>query len=413
MDDEDCFARVAVVRNDGDGRRRQVTHARSKHRHRKPSIPAGFVGGRGGCSPSGMRLLLLTTLLSLGANAAPERSHVPQVRDAWELFRGLGEEPVPLPATTVLFCQVSVPSLRYDSFAGADLRVSLSVNGVAAGDVNGPQDEDVVLVSFPLTLARGDRVTMTVWDRDVFETEFIGAGTVTLGEALPVSFTRSPFKASCRGLPEAMTLARQTTTMEQLDEALEALGPLPPVKLSEQNLGRPDVLFRELDDALYAAGSWQPWKRPALAERLRRAQAVETQWKRAVVDEIAAQVSQLPQATQPVLLQAGVTQVQVGALRCVRGNCSLALELQNLSTEPLERSTTSVPQEAFDRAQVLSATGAIVELELGAPGPDAGIAPGSSGSVKLKGWWEPTNGAPRLLRVHTPFGWKVLRLREP
>lgn len=358
-----------------------------------------------------MRLVLLTTLLSLGASAA-ERSFIPQVRDGWELFRGLGEERVALPATTVLFCQVSVSSLRYDSFAGADLRVALTVNGVAAGDVNGPQDEDVVLVSFPVTLARGDRVTMTVWDRDVFENEFIGAGTVTLGEALPMSFTKSPFKATCRAVPEAMTLGRQATTIDRVDEALEALTPLPPAKLSEQSLGRPEQLLRELDDALNAAGSWQQWKRPALTERLRRAQAVDAQWSRAVVDEIALQVERLPKAPEPVVLQAGVTQVRLGALRCTRGNCSLTLELENLSTEPLERSSSSVPQEAFDRAQLLSATGAVVELDLGARQLDAGVSPSSSATVKLKAWWAPTNGAPRLLRVHTPFGWTVLRLRD-
>lgn len=357
-----------------------------------------------------MRLLFLTTLLSLGANA--ERFHTPQVRDGWELFRGLGEESVPLPATTVLFCQVSVPTFRYDSFAGADLRVSLSINGVAAGDVNGPQDEDTVLVSFPLTLARGDRVTMTVWDRDVFENEFIGSGSVMLGEALPISFTKSPFKATCRAVPEAMTLGRQATTIDRVDAALQALAPLPPVQLTEQNLGRPEALLRELDDALNAAGSWQQWKRPALTERVRRAQAVETEWSRAVVDEIATQVERLPKAPEPVVLQAGVTQVRVGALRCVRGNCTLTLELENLSGEPLERATSSVPQEAFDRAQLFSVTGAIVELDLGARAPDAGLAPSTSAAVKLKAWWEPTNGAPRLLRVHTPFGWKVLRLRD-
>lgn len=360
----------------------------------------------------GMRLVFLTMLLSLGANAA-ERSDTPQVREGWELFTGLGEAPVSLPATTVLLCHVSVSSLRYDSFAGADLRVVLSLNGVVVGDAYGPQDADSVLVSFPLTVARGDRVTLTVWDRDVFENEFIGKSVVTLGEALPVSFTKAPFKATCRGLPEPMTLERQTTTLAHVDEALEALAPLPPVQLTESNLGRPDERFRELDDALTTAGAWQPWKRPALSERLRRAQAVNTQWKQAVIDELTAQTKQLPSAAEPVVLQRGVMQVRVGALKCTNGTCGLTLELENLSAEPLERVTTAVPQEAFDRAQLLSATGAVIDLDLGAGQPDAGLAANSRATVKLKTWWDPRNGAPRLLRVHTPFGWKVLRLRDP
>lgn len=365
-----------------------------------------------------MRLLLLTALLSLGATAA-ERAFVPQVHDAWEVFRGLGERPLSLPATTVLFCQVSVPSLRYDTFAGADLRISLSINGVSAGLVNGPQDADVVLVTFPTTLARGDRVTMTVWDRDVFENELVGSSAITLGGELPPSFATGAFKASCRGLPEAMTLGRQAATIARVDTALEALTPLPAVRLTEQRLGKPDDSLRELEDALASAGVWQAWKRPALAERLRNAAAIQTQWSRAVAAEIASQVERLPKAGEPVVLQAGVTAVTVGALRCVRGKCALSLELQNLSAEALDRASSEVPEEAFDRAQLFSATGVFVDLALPAvtTGADGGtVAPieaGGRATVKLTGWLNADDGAPRLLRLHTPFGWKVLRLREP
>lgn len=365
-----------------------------------------------------MRLLFLTVLLSLGASAA-ERPFVPQVHDAWEVFRGLGERPLPLPATTVLFCQVSVPSLRYDSFAGADLRVSLNIDGVASGIVNGPQDADVILVTFPATLARGDRVTMTLWDRDVFENEVVGSSTVTLGAELPLSFTTGAFKATCRGMPEAMTLNRQEATIARVDAALEALTPLPAVQLTKQQLGKPDDTLHELEDALTSAGVWQEWKRPALADRLRKASALRTQWTRAVAAEIASQVERLPKAGEPVILQAGVTAVTVGALRCVRGKCVLSLELQNVSAEALDRASSEVPEEAFDRAQLFSATGVIVDLVLppSAASPDGGtseaIAPGGRSTVKVTGWLNADDGAPRLLRLHTPFGWKVLRLREP
>lgn len=365
-----------------------------------------------------MRLLLLTALLSLGATAA-ERPFVPQVHDAWDVFRGLGERPLPLPATTVLFCQVSVPSLRYDSFAGADLRVSLNIDGVASGLVNGPQDADVILVTFPATLARGDRVTMSVWDRDVFENEVVGSSTVTLGAELPLSFTTGPFKATCRGLPEVMTLNRQEATIARVDTTLEALTPLPAVRLTEQRLGKPDDTLHELDQALNAAGIWQGWKRPALAERLRSAAAIQTQWTRAVAAEIASQAERLPKAGEPVILQAGVTAVTVGALRCVRGKCALSLELQNVSTEALDRASSEVPEEAFDRAQLFSATGVIVELALPVEpisrdgGTREAVAPDGRVTVNVTGWLNADDGAPRLLRLHTPFGWKVLRLREP
>ena len=368
-----------------------------------------------------MRILILSAaLVSLAASAGtPERPFVPQVPDAWETFRGLAEDAVSLPATTVVLCQVSVPSLRYDSFAGAELRVSLSVNGGPPGLVNGPEDADVALVSFPVTLSRGDRLTMTVWDRDFTELEFVGSGSVVLGASLPVSFTKSPFKATCRGLPEAMTLTRQETTIARVDAALDALTPQPLVQLVAENLGRPDRERRELDEALNAAGAWQSWNRPALAERLRRSHTIEARWTRAVTDQIATQLTQLPKAGEPIVLQAGVLDVTVGALRCVHGRCSLTLEFTNLSEQPLERDRFEVPEEAFDRAQVFCATGNILEVSLpGAPAsPDGGtlvsIAPGARAVVKATTWFDPQNGAPRLLRLRTPFGWKVLRLREP
>lgn len=365
-----------------------------------------------------MRLLLLTTVLASFA-ASAERAFVPQVDDAWEVFRGLEAESVSLPATTVVFCHVSVPSLRYDSFAGADLRVALSVNGVASGLVNGPDDADHAMAGFPVTLARGDRLTLTVWDRDLTENELVGSGSVTLGAELPVTFTKSPFKATCRGVPEAMTLGRRETTIARVDAALEVLSPKPSVQLTAQNLGRPDPELRELDEALNGAAAWQGWKQPALAERLRRAQSVEAQWTRAVADEIASQLGRLPSAGAPVVLQAAVVDVTVGALRCAHGRCALTLEFTNLSDQPLERVACEVPGEAFDRAQLLSATGGLVELELprrsasrdaGSPTP---IAPGEHASAKLTTWWDPATAPPRLLRLHTPFGWKLLRLRDP
>ncbi|MDP1915437.1 MAG: hypothetical protein Q8L14_04265 [Myxococcales bacterium] len=368
-----------------------------------------------------MRLLFLTTaLLGLGAFAGTlERAFVPQLDDTWETFRGLEPETMALPATTVVLCQVSVPRLRYDSFAGADLRVSLSVNGVSSGLVNGPDDADWALAGFPVTLARGDRMTLTVWDRDLTELELVGSGSVTLGATLPVTFTKSAFTATCRAVPEAMTLRRQETTMAHVDSALEALTPLPAVRLSAANLGRPDRELRGLDDALNAAGTWQGWKRPVLAERLRKAAAIETQWTRAVAAEIADQLERLPPAGEAVVLQAGVTEVKVGALRCVRGKCALALEIHNLSAEAIDRESSAVPEEAFDRAQLFSETGGIVELTLptATTRPDGGtfatIDADSRVTVKVTGWLNADDGAPRLLRLRTPFGWKVLRLREP
>jgi len=65
-------------------------------------------------------------------------------------------------------------------------------------------------VSFPVTLSRGDRLTLTVWDRDLTELELVGSGSVVLGATVPVAFTKSPFKASCRGVPEALTLTRRS-----------------------------------------------------------------------------------------------------------------------------------------------------------------------------------------------------------
>ncbi|MDP3238236.1 MAG: hypothetical protein Q8N26_35920 [Myxococcales bacterium] len=368
-----------------------------------------------------MRLLFLTTaLLGVGASAGTlERTFVPQLDDTWETFRSLEPETTALPATTVVLCEVSVPRLRYDSFAGADLRVSLSVNGVSAGLVNGPNDADWALAGFPVTLARGDRLSLTVWDRDLTELELVGSGSVMLGATLPVTFTKSAFTATCRGVPEAMTLRRQEMTIAHVDASLAALTPLPAVRLSAANLGRPDRELRVLENALNAAGTWQGWTRPVLAERLRSAAALEAQWTRAVAAEIATQLERLPPAGQPVMLQAGVTEVTVGALRCVRGKCGLSLELHNLSAEALDRANSEVPEEAFDRAELISAGGDVVDFSFPAPrsAPDGGvltaIAPGGRATVKVTGWLNTENGAPRLLRLHTPFGWKVLRLREP
>lgn len=368
-----------------------------------------------------MRLLFLTAaLLGLGASAGTlERAFVPQIDDGWEVFRGLEAETVSLPATTVVLCQVSVPRLQYDFFAGADLRVSLSVNGVSAGLVNGPDDADWALAGFPVALSRGDRLTLTVWDRDLTAIELVGSGSVTLGTSLPVTFTKSPFKATCRAVPEALTIGRQETTIAHVDSALEALATLPAVRLSEGNLGRPDRARRELDEALNAAGAWHGWKRPALLERLRKAAAIDSAWTRAVTAEIATQLERLPRAGEPVVLQAGVTEVTVGALRCVRGKCGLSLEVKNLSAEALERANSEVPEEAFDRAELISAAGDVVDLSFPAArsAPDGGVftalAPAERATVKVTGWLNTENGAPRLLRLRTPFGWKVLRLREP
>lgn len=363
------------------------------------------------------RLLLTLVVSSTAALSAPaERPFVPQLPEAWALWSDVEQHAsLPLPATTVLLCRVTVPSLAYDTFAGADLRVALSVNGLSLGFANGPEDSDMALVSFPVSLAPGDRLSMTVWDRDFTGPELVGSSGLTAGKALPLAFVKAGFNATCGGVPEQMTRARQDDGLRRVDAALERLTPLPPVRLTEQNLGRPDRAFLDLEAAITAVGAWTPWRHPPLVERLLRAEALGSEWDRAVRDELARAREQLPLAGEPVVLQPGVVAATVGPLRCARGACTLALELTNLSADPLERST-GVPEEAFDRAQLLTSGGLLIELELAAPrsSPDAGRAPlppGATANVTLPSRWS-REAAPVLLRLRTPFGWKLLRLRD-
>jgi hypothetical protein len=123
-----------------------------------------------------------------------------------------------------------------------------------------------------------------------------------------------------------------------------------------------------------------------------------------------------------VVLQEGVVRVTVGALRCTPQACTLGLELENLSDTPLERSSSEVPQEAFVEAQLVMASGALVpfRLENALRSADGGagfapVEPNGRLALKLLSYavLRGGEGPPRLLRLRTPFGYVLLRLRAP
>jgi hypothetical protein len=118
----------------------------------------------------------------------------------------------------------NVPRERdWDAFNGPDLRLRFQFRDEVVG-LFGPDDHWEMFVSIPaVTLRRGDRVQVGVWDRDVMSDQSIGRASAVFAGEFPWRFDARHLRFDCRGADNARARAWAAPWAAQIDAALDRI----------------------------------------------------------------------------------------------------------------------------------------------------------------------------------------------
>ena len=350
------------------------------------------------------------------------------IPNVWDTYRSLPAVPSAGELTdAVLVCRVEV-SPGWDTFAGADLTISLSVRGRTVTAL-GPNDSDVATVSFPLSLKLNDSISVSVWDRDITTNEFIGSAQVRYTGGLPIELKARWSTVECRAITRDVAVARAQASLETADRAMKAAERDTEPDLTDDDLGAPVKQVEIAREAMEVAASWVGWRHDAVEQMVARDSALTKKLNQQLGLTVRSTAAALPARTSFESMQPGVASARVSELRCSSAkSCALTLEIRNDSKRELSFEG-SAPGEAFDKLEVLQENGTRVHFaapvkpaydSTGKPikQPRSTIAPGATFSVTLPQQCDPFDGcpgwktAPALVRAHAPFGWRLLKLHD-
>jgi hypothetical protein len=197
----------------------------------------------------------------------------------------------------------------YDTFNGPDtlFRWELGRAHVAQW---GPEDHWKMYISIPaVTLARGERVHVRVWDRDVTTDEYIGDASTRWDGALPLTLDGRKLHLDCNALTADEARAAVQPRLADIDARLTAIEAAVPATPD------PGADWRFGADAQTLEGMWQGsfryaagflgWEAPEVASRLDRLRGARARWH-----DVASQLPALPD---------GALFQRVGAMRCRGG----------------------------------------------------------------------------------------------
>jgi hypothetical protein len=160
----------------------------------------------------------------------------------------------------------------------------------------GPQSHWSSDVSFPaVTLARGDRVVVSMLDRNIGRDEALGSAEVKWDGASPLALTSKRWTMSCAILTSDEVMSEAAPWLASLERQLEEVERAPVVR-EQRDFGYPahrielmKGMFKELftkeGNFRYAAG-FVGWGHPEIQSRLARLRAAEESWRTRLVKEL-------------------------------------------------------------------------------------------------------------------------------
>ncbi len=265
----------------------------------------------------------------------------PQIEDPTRLYRAAGPSEGSLEGALVL-CRVEAYEPdhgRWDAFAEPDLRIAVTI-GDRRTVVWGSENASVHVFSIPgVHLRRGQRVTMSVVDRDMTFDEHIGTLRGRFEGSLPLAMRATHLEGECRVAPAALVERNLAASLGPAEGAVSAFESARP-DLARADLARPSDI--EARRRLLAAAGWGGWRE----QRVRALRARFDAAERAFDGEVRRAVSEAhrgaPRVGQPATI-AGGGAVTVHAFAC----------------------------GARARAIVSEATGCIAELAVSSPRDEA------------------------------------------
>lgn len=160
--------------------------------------------------------------LEIGVRGTPTVQYAPQHSRPLDLFL----RSAPLSGDVVrglVICRAQTWN-KADTFAGDDLHLRATFGGMPEAAADGPEDGNLAFVSAPLvTLKKGDKIALAVFDRDVFELTPLSRTTLTRQDG-PLSTMDQGAAIECRELSGAALQQAVAIDTAAADVAIASLG---------------------------------------------------------------------------------------------------------------------------------------------------------------------------------------------
>jgi hypothetical protein len=261
--------------------------------------------------------------------------------------------------------------------APPDMEIAVAVGDEPALRGSGPSNEHVAHVTVPrVDLAKGEKVHVEVWDRDVTTLESMGRVSGAFAGTFPLKLSSEHFEVACAGLgPQPGEWQLTNNMLPFLDHGLKALAA--PKAQEGQTIDAALDALRKLQRWFDEGAAYTGWADPRLlARRARYHQAVQ-----ALVKRLAPQGLE---ARAPASLAFGDLRAKVVGYGChtAKGQaatpaaeaaprlptgegvreCRVELELSSKIDDPIEV-RPGVPGSAMYHVTLLTAAGQAVPLE--------------------------------------------------
>jgi hypothetical protein len=280
----------------------------------------------------------------------------PQIGDAEDVFKALrkpeGEGPL---EGALLVCRIHT-SGNFDTFRGPDLGGSITVGKAKPISFTGPEDVWTTHLSVPLVhLKEKDRLKVSAWDRDVFETEHIGAAQQPWDGALPIYLQDTNMDVECRAMRRPAVEEAASEQLDRLDAILKKAPKLLKPDPDALHWGYLDTPLPEAQRQCTRSAGYIGWDDPRVQARIERMAELERAWEDVAAASVQKTLAKLPAvgAETPVdawdlrvkLLSAGCGAEAVKGLKgkeptghtdLVRKvNCALRLRVTNTGDQEL------------------------------------------------------------------------------
>lgn len=286
--------------------------------------------------------------------------HFPQPRWTWRLFedasaplRGDRLEPA------FLLLQVKVTA-RLDTIQ-PDLKLVLEHPGTPriAYDERDNRDTAHFLLRIP-SLAKGERIALRVYDRDLKHLEYGGSAELLYAGELPLRVVTKQMIVELRGLAQEQVDALFAKRLRAFDVALARAGTPEPRPLAvDLGLGRSPI--PELRSLAHEAAAIGGWGEPRLAAKLAKLAKLEASFEAALKKAVAESLAQLP-ARGAIVEAAGSLEVRVAAFEPKTSRVNL--EIKNRGAEPVECSVRVSWIGKLTRFNLVDVQGATFPLKL-------------------------------------------------
>ncbi len=297
--------------------------------------------------------------------------HHPQPRRAWKLF---AEASAALEAERLdeelVLLEVKV-TRRCDEWSAPDLKLVVERAGRPRLVLDGPEDRDTAtLALLRAGIAKGETLSIRVYDRDLTSLERVGAAKLGYAGQLPLRVVEQDVIAELRALPRARVEALLAERLREVKDALaRARAPEPRPLAVDLGLGQSPI--PELRTLAHEAAALGGWSEPRLAALVAKLAKLEARFEAALKKALAP----LP-ARGTSVEAAGSLEVRVAAFEPKTSR--LSLELKNRGAEPVECMVPVSWIGKLTRFNLVDVEAASFPLKLAScTRPGATVAPGT------------------------------------